>query len=79
MALLEGNSSDKQTQELFDRFVKCEKKKKADVKIFNLFLKVRDSGNLELYSKFRQSQLDIDLLTKREMENLMEIVQPDGY
>jgi hypothetical protein len=79
LALLEGKSSDKQMQGLFDHFVKCEKKKKADVKIFNLFLKVRDSGHLELYSKFRQSQLELDLLTKQEMINLLEILKPDGY
>jgi hypothetical protein len=74
LALLAGNSSDKQMQALFDYFVNYDEKNKADVEIFNLFLKARDSGNLELYFKYRHGKLEVDLLTRQEMENLMKIV-----
>ncbi len=64
-------------QASFNHFMNYDSKNKANPKIITHFFKALNSGNIELYFKYRHNQLEVDLLTKQEMKNLIEIVQPD--
>ncbi len=61
-------------QASFNHFMNYDQQNKANPKTVSLFFKALNSGNIELYFKYRHSQLEVELLTKQEMKNLIEIV-----